>query len=149
MEDILYKNSVSDIRIREMVTKAENNDFSLSSLKKITLRSFMGDKEKTLVLPIDDQNTLCDFKIGFVELQFNNINFQLGNGCPLVIKQDNIYKVYRFEAQDNNDLNLLYVEMKDQNSEPNETLIVSISDEDGYSQYNPPETNPNNPNDQN
>lgn len=146
MEDILYKNSVSDIRIREMVTKIGNNDLSLSSLKKITLRSSKGEKEDTIILPLNNQNYLCDFDVAFVELQFDNINFQLSKqSCPLIIKQDNIYKSYEINADDNYNLKLLYIEMKDQNSEPNEKLIVSIDNNHGYSQYNPPVVNPVNP----
>lgn len=143
MEDILYKNSVSDIRIREMVTKTGNNDLSLSSLKKITLRSSKGEEEDTIILPLNNQNYLCDFDVAFIELQFDNINFWLiGESCPLVIKQDNIYKSYEIN-NDNNNLKLLYVEMEDQNSEPNEKLIVSIRNTN--SQFNPPVINPVNP----
>lgn len=146
MEDILYKNSVSDIRIREMVTKAKNNDFSLGGLKKIILRSFRGDKEETVVLPLDNQNYSCTFKVGSVELQFNNVNFQLGNNvCPLVFKQDNIYKIYEISTEDDDILNLIYTEQKDQDSETNETLIISISDNDEYNSNIPPEVIPNNP----
>ena len=142
MEDILYKNSVSDVRIREMVTKTENNDLSLSSLKKITLRSLKGDEEDTITIPLNNQNYLCDFDVAFVCLQFDNINFQLNSeSCPLVIKQDNIYKIYLINNANNN-LNLLYAEMKDQNSEPNKKLIVSI---DKSSQYIIPGVNPVNP----
>lgn len=146
MEDILYKNSVSDIRIREMVTKTGNNDFSLGGLKKIILRSFRGDKEETVVLPLNNQNYQCDFKVGSVELQFNNVNFQLGNNvCPLVIKQDNIYKIYQISTENDDILNLIYTEQKDQDSETNETLIISISDNDEFNSHIPPEVNPNNP----
>lgn len=142
MEDILYKNSVSDIRIREMVTKTGNNDLSLSSLKKITLRSSKGEEEDTIILPLNNQNYLCPFDVAFVELQFDNINFQLsGESCPLIIKQDNIYKIYVIK-NGNNNLNLSYVEIKDQNSEPNKKLIVSI---DKSSQYIIPGVNPVNP----
>lgn len=110
MEDILYKNSATDIRIREMANIKNTMDFSVEKIKKIIVHyTDNGDEQPTdytiyvTNIPLEDNIQLGNnIMLKYTEIVFDNSSIVLFGGFENACVKSNddfIYYTSSIEEQ--------------------------------------------------
>lgn len=109
MEDILYKNSATDIRIREMANIKNTMDFSVEKIKKIIVHYTNNEDEQSTDYTIDVTNIPLEDNIQlgnnimlkYTEIVFDNSSIVLfGEFNNICVKSNNDFIYYTSSIQE-------------------------------------------------